>query len=877
MIMNSSSFPWFYTVIFSFLLSALCLNSSLTSATQISYADHCNSLVPESTLKRFRTPKAYKTDRDGVFGIEGNLMLRSHSTYYYESEVAYVRSYDPGTISHSSAIPSRRNSVRLRLHGFWSESSGNLCMVGRSYYSKQGTFTDLEVVFKLSNLKNSSSITTLVSGSLESLSSTDDLNYFEPISILILPRMGYGYTLFSKELSDEFPGGYDSLKSLPLSSLSRRFCSVVSRAVNEFNLKYTRGCSSAKSCSPFGAAAVEYLPGVVSLKQMECLEEEKKMRILIEFHNSSYVGYYQPFDFNKTLVGEGFWDDKTNQLYVLACRFLNTAESLVNASTGDCTTRLSLSYPAIWSIGETSTIVGRIWSEKAVNDRGYFDKILFRNSENSFGAVSGLKYEYTETNRARKLCWLERKPGKNKGKKYPNGHSYDMQFNLRVKIPNANSSRGYATPVFVDDQFYQRYLYQVAPSGSGISTSVVGKFNHNTPVNISYKIGVRLLPGVNLDGHLSPPDISRSSSQMVEISAEGIYDAETGQLCMVGCRNTILNNHSLITDSMDCEILINFQFPPSNPKNNEGYIKGSIKSMRGKSDPLYFEPLDVFSISYSAVEVIKSISRIDWEIVMALISNTIACLLVGFQLFHVKRHPEALPSISLVMLLLLILGHMIPLVLNFEALFFKNYDQQNALLSSGGWLEGNEVLVRIIMMVAFLLEFRLLQLVWSAKLAGDEDKTGLWCAEQSTFFLSLSLYAIGALIFLPFNRRNLRYDIVSHSSPHTYYLDPQSSLWGGLKSYAGFILDGFLLPQILFNIFWNSKENALSSLFYIGTTSLRVLAREYYDYNINSNYFSDTCNVVISLVSLAFAAIVFLQQRFGSRFIVPMKFGDANA
>lgn len=68
-----------------------------------------------------------------------------------------------------------------------------------------------------------------------------------------------------------------------------------------------------------------------------------------------------------------------------------------------------------------------------MNNSGYFDKILFRNSENSFGTVPVLKYQYTEINRARQLCWPKRKLQKSKGNKYPNGNSYDMQFGMGLK------------------------------------------------------------------------------------------------------------------------------------------------------------------------------------------------------------------------------------------------------------------------------------------------------------------------------------------------------------------------------------------------------------------------------------------------------------
>lgn len=89
------------------------------------------------------------------------------------------------------------------------------------------------------------------------------------------------------------------------------------------------------------AFAVGYLPRVVSWKQIQCLEEEKRLRVLMEYPNFSYA------DLNKTFVAEGYWDDKMNRLCVFACRFLNTAESLAGGYVGDCTTRFSLSFLSI--------------------------------------------------------------------------------------------------------------------------------------------------------------------------------------------------------------------------------------------------------------------------------------------------------------------------------------------------------------------------------------------------------------------------------------------------------------------------------------------------------------------------------------------------
>ncbi|KAK9209226.1 hypothetical protein WN944_001590 [Citrus x changshan-huyou] len=225
-----------------------------------------------------------------------------------------------------------------------------------------------------------------------------------------------------------------------------------------------------------------------------------------------------------------------------------------------------------------------------MNNSGYFDKILFRNSENSFGTVPVLKYQYTEINRARQLCWPKRKLQKSKGNKYPNGNSYDMQFGT------ANNSSGYATPLSVGDQFYQQYI------------------NPNTP--------------------------------------------------------------------------------------------SSSACPREKSILKCFVPF------------------------------------------------------SLVMLELLTLGHMMPLLLNFEATFLRNLEGLHVLLSRSGWLEVNKALVRLTTTVAFLLDFRLLQLSRPSKSADKAGQLGLWSAEKnsidnalaSSFYIrttSLQLLPNACKIFYP--------------------------------------------------------------------------------------------------------------------------------
>jgi hypothetical protein len=165
---------------------------------------------------------------------------------------------------------------------------------------------------------------------------------------------------------------------------------------------------------------------------------------------------------------------------------------------------------------------------------------------------------------------------------------------------------------------------------------------------------------------------------------------------MVGCRNLGSDDQIPRNNSWDCEILVKFQFPSLNSRR--GGIKGSINSTRDNSHPLFFERLDF------SPEDGYSIWRMDVEIVMVLISTTLSCVFVVLQIFHVKKHPDVLPFISLVMLLVLTLGQLVPLVLNFEALFLRSsWSRASILRESAGWLEANEVMLNCHLFQKFAL------------------------------------------------------------------------------------------------------------------------------------------------------------------------------
>ncbi|XP_008226768.1 PREDICTED: uncharacterized protein LOC103326326 [Prunus mume] len=884
------------------------------------YTDHCASFVPESDPKDYVLGKPYQyrhtgyytgggsggilspnssyqvqksivfytrsiieTNVQGLFKLQGSIRFPRASTYHF---VGNYTSNKYGSASH------RWRSIAFSLDGFWSQSAGKLCMVGSGY----GYLHNVHSVLKLYNFMNSTSVTSMISGTLESLmGSENDPNDFEPISILIFPSMNYQYTLVSNKSENRSSSG-GSEDSNPTSSLKmERFCSVLSREVlnHEFDLKYSSGCASAKNCTPL---AVSDLPRVVSLKSIECLEDERSLRVLVEFAESNSLWYQRPFNPNKTLVGEGSWNTKKNHLSVVACQFLDAASSWNNVRVGNCSTRLSLKIPAIWTIGNTSSIVGHIWSNKTATESGYLEQITFESPQDDIGRVliPGLKYKYTKMDKVTKLC-PRKKAAHDKTNVYPNPFSYEMRFDVSAKNSKGEVAWGSSVPLSVGNQFYQPYWYSTASTDeysvgfAPVSSPVTVSYSNNqsNPYNISYTIRITLL------SYAKSGNVSIIND--TQIFAEGIYDETEGSLCMVGCRNLGSKNQQPTNDSVDCDIVVNFQFPPTNPSKKWSLIKGSIKSTRKKSDPRHFESWDLSSASSYLVEERRSIWRMDVEITLVLVSTTLSCVFVALQLFHVKKYPDVLPSISIFMLLILTLGYMIPLMLNFEAMFANSTNSRSVFLGSGGWLEVNEVIVRVITMVAFLLQIRLLQLTWSARSATGTQKE-LWIMERKTLFVVLLIYVAGALAALLLHTLNWRKSLNNGSI--TAYPgaghQQRSHLGTAVKSYAGLVLDGFLLPQILLNMFCKSREKALSVSFYIGTTFVRALPHAYDLYRAHNSahhpldesylfaspvadFYSTAWDVIIPFGGLLFAGIIYLQQRFGGLCILPQKLRELGA
>ncbi|KAJ3670633.1 hypothetical protein LUZ60_008059 [Juncus effusus] len=791
----------------------------------------------------FLTKSSFHTTDPYLIRVAGTLILRGSPPV--SSNRSLLHLVKPRIPRHRPFV--RHASVSFDLDGFWSESDSVLCMSGAGIVlSEQGNSIHPNSIFKLGFAKSSNLSRPFVTGSLESMDESSSPDYFDPISLVSFAEKNYEYTQVEK--AEKFCGG------LSINEKSRGLdgnfsCESLRRMLEGgFRLKYGENCLNG-FCDPL-RGDLELDQDFMFLDQIDC-SDDGKVHMYMLFTNQTRSIYRNFVIGEKALVGEGLWDGERNKLCLLGCDVLVSEESSRKIlSIGECNFRISFWFPLTWSLKTRSVVVGKVWREKIEGKTVNSSAISFASTGNYRSNFGGLKYDYAKLDIVRGLCAKVEKKGE---EIYPDGKSYrDMRFQFNVKNKEGMGNFGIASPISIGENFYG------AVDLENNSTNLESKDGY---FNITYKIQYNSLFS-NL----------KISNEKIEISAEGIYDSKTGTLCLVGCRyvgSLEIAKKARVNDSFDCEIFVNLQFGPLNGKAKE-HVKGTIKSLRKNSDHLFFNQLDISSYGIYVEQASESIFRMDIEIGMVLASLTLTCVFLGLQLYHVKKNPNFLPYISILMLVVLALGDMIPLVLNFDALFFMRRSKQNVLLWSGGWLEVNEVIIRVLTMVNFLLQLRLLQVVWSAR-SNEESKTGYWTFEKKTLIICFPLYLFGALIAWIFHTKNNR---------------AQHTIWEDLISYAGLILDGFLIPQVIFNIFSDLKEKTLSHSFYLGFTLVRALPHAYDLYRAhhyvpyvkssfiyaspNDDIYTLAWDIIVILGGFILSMLVFWQQKYGGASFLPL-------
>lgn len=784
--------------------------------------------------------------------VEGYLLLRNRSRLWSATNFNRTKVFRQAGARHDPFI--RPGGTRLTLKGLWVARSGTLCMAGCFVKNRD----DCQVKAVFSFPVNNSINQPLVKGVIMSKREKQDPLFFEPVAITGISEAPY---VFKKDDVN--------VKNWPLQNATVPKNIQIwndETAVCQFpwykqplTVMWDKQCTG-RDCSPF-EVVIPGSPATLSVENMVC--EEGKIHGFFIFNHqptSSQTDY-------DVFAVEGVWNTSRGQLCASACYLKGATNGSLAFNSQDCDIQITLQFPTTLSLVFRYSVAGRVERKNASVFPSFKPFSFTGHMDITYGSFGWgrsppqMEYVYTEEwiTQARSQCkpstpkhsekgWM----GKGKSR-YPDGQIFsDLGFQATLKDSSGSSVEAYFSPVAIN----KRTNMFFNPS-MGVVTSAATSKKETKSMNISFDLnfysnekGIKLLQNTTF-----PP----------RFPAEGVYNSKTGMLCLSACRPLKLskaqNGSKLYDENNDCQILVTIQYPPINP----GYfgkheISGKVMSLREQKDFLFFSPASVSSTAFFYQEqAANSLIQIDFEIIMGIISLTMAVLFIGLQLHHVKKNPKVLSQISLLMLTVLTLGHLIPLVLNFEAIF-SSRSRQNVLQWSGGWLEINEVIVRLMTMLVFLMLIRLLYLSWVSKSEVSASE-GPWHMERGALRVCLTMYALGGVIAL-----------IVYGIKGSNFLDVT-------KAFAGLSVDFFLFPQVVGNYFWEIQGTVLSSPFYVGMTLVRSLPhlydilrkleffslsnRRYYYANPSWDFYSKAWDAIIPFGNLLLAVLIFFQQRYG--------------
>ncbi|KAL6845290.1 hypothetical protein ACP4OV_024785 [Aristida adscensionis] len=869
------------------------------AATATSYSSLCRSPAhaPDLTAdhKSIRAEPAVPSITTGHFsGGDGLRFAPDRPNFprgFSFSPRRFVRTTDPAVVHVLATLtlagtrsPGRRaHSVSFNLDGYYSTSdaaaSAELCMVGSGSYANDdgsGVVILRDVALRLQLPHPSNLSRPFVTGRVEgpdfraaTLVSYADGDY------------AYGEAALCPAPPTPVRGARQVLDADQFSCPRLRM--ALRSSFSSYSLEYKPGAGGHTA----SAFPLRTRHRRMYLNQMHCARDGAVRAYMVFYANRSEavhasnntVGWRHGFLVgDEALVADGFWDSARRQLCLRACRVARSGPYRADLAVRECGIGVSLWFPAVWSIRDRSVTAGMIWNTSSNSDGGApgeMSGVISVSRTGSYGManLSDIRYNYTMVEDAKKHYRSKPELSKERKGTFPANFSYgDFSFYFYTKD---HRWTGYASPVAIGSALVEGDRLMADDAFYRHAAEMKKQRLLNVSYDLQYEAQVRY---VNASA-VSPVTMSPPR----RLSAEGVYDTKAGTLCMVACQ--------VVNGSSDCETLVTARFAPVDDEARERVV-GRIRSLREQGDPLFFEALDFVAYGMYAMEIQDSSSRMDMEGMMLVVSMTLSCVFIVLQLRHARRNPEALAAMSITMLVILAVGYMIPLVLNLEAMF-ANSAKHFVQLTRGGWLELNELALRASTMVAFVLQLRLLQLAFSARSTGAARKDGgddPSAAERSALWVCLPLYILGAIVIWIFHKSDGghgRFDpeqdgLVLRATP-TW----PAGLVDRLASYAGLILDGFLLPQVVANAFSGSTVRALSPWFYAGGAAVRAAPHAYDVFRAQSyvpswmpsyvyagprdDLFGVAWDVAVLCGAATLAALLFLQQRLGGAFLCGMK------
>ncbi|CAL4974750.1 unnamed protein product [Urochloa decumbens] len=541
---------------------------------------------------------------------------------------------------------------------------------------------------------------------------------------------------------------------------------------------------------------------------------------------------------DEVVVAEGRWDPARRMLCLRACRVVRSESEMAVAVEKDCGVGMSFWFPGVWTIRDRSAVAGVLWNASRAAGTGSTDGsggVISASSTSVHihrGNFSDVKYIYNDTmvEEAKKhylTSELSSPNGISRSFTPPNYTYQDFEFRF---YDTRDRGHGDAYPVTVGSTIV--YGDQLVAEDSFSRDAVIHVKKHEL-LNVSYDINMRR---VIRPKRRTRQDQNVSYSIQVEerkMKAEGVFDPKTGILCMAACQE----HNSSVTD---CQILITVHFASLDPAAQNmllGHGRGAISSLRNKTtDPLFFDKIKIRLFGMYRQQASESVSRMDWESIMLVVSTSLPCVFSVLQIFHVSRRPEAAAATSITMLVVLSLGYVVPLVLSSEALFLSRRRHYYPFpFESYVPYELSQAMMRAPTLIAMLLQLRLIQLAWKAreKMGADgSTAAAASAAERRALWLCVPLYLIGGAVTVIAHFMNARRAAEVEAGSVTVRLGPApATLWEDLVSSAGLALDAFLLPQVAMNVFVSAAgagvTAALSPWFYAGGTVVRAVPHVY--------------------------------------------------
>uniref|UniRef100_A0ACD5VTJ6 Uncharacterized protein n=1 Tax=Avena sativa TaxID=4498 RepID=A0ACD5VTJ6_AVESA len=907
--------PNLYSYHLCFLLLLVSSTTTLSAAISTSYSSLCpSSLTPAQNIHTdvddtLSLTRSFQISTGHFSGGDGNLFsaddddlynsYRSFSLFPHgasrTSDKAIVHLTATLTITGPRTLAYRSRghrhkytvpvSISFVLDGYYSPVSFQLCMVGSgTEQSADGSLKHYpDVALRLRVPSPPSLSDPFVSGTLKG---SDDLGTIN----LLAYAEGDDYKYRSDRAACRKPRQPARGSFQALGGNSSAWCAhLKEQLVTSYRLEH-------------GGATGPLLGRLresrkMDVNQMQCTQDGAVRAYLVFFNDtagSERAGFYYRqrrflVDEEAAVVAEGRWDSVQGVLCLRACPVVRSvsAPSALAVREDECGIGMSFWFPAVWTMRDRSVVAGMLWNSTQETTSGNKDdaagagaglitassievtdhnQIIFDVAGNHRSSnLSDVKYSYNDTmlEEAKKHYDLKfRKEKIKRSHSFPGNYTYrDFEF------------RFYGEDGMGNGQAYPVTIGSVMVVGDRLAADDSFSHRHaeveNGLLNVSYDIQYSAPRERPRTSRITNGSYMLTTEEQERVSAEGVYDPEKGILCMVGCRG-----HN---GSTDCQILVTVKFSSLYARGHENG-RGAISSLReNKTDPLFFERIDIRLYGMYSGEMSEAISRMDLESVLLVASTTLSCVFTVLQILHTKKNPEAAAATSITMLAILTLGYLTPLVLNFEAMFRSRRSRYFGY-SMIGPLEINEVMMRAPILVAFVLQLRLLQLAWSGRRRPAEQTPPPPVSERIVLQICLPLYLIGAVLAATVHVVNVR-AAAEHPLVVRTGGEP-ATIWEDLVSYAGLILDGFLLPQVILNAALagaGSGVRAISPWFYIGCTMNRAMPHVYdvvrgqiYEQSINpsdlyasprGDLFGVAWDIVIPCGAALLAALLFLQQR----------------